>query len=94
MLLNSKKYYRVSTTLDNVNNRIQSRTTGVHLISELGQPLRSFFRLYCQFAITKAAEECAVIELTLTLDIVKTRIQRYGVNINIGYCQKIGYCRG
>ena len=76
----------LAPTLYNVNNRIQCRTTGVHLLS--------FCKLYCQFAITKAAEECAVIELTLTLDIVKTRIQRYGVNINIGYCQKIGYCRG
>ena len=29
-------------------------------ISELGQPLQSYFELYRQFTITQAAEECEI----------------------------------
>ena len=42
--------------------------TGVHSISELGQPLRSFFGLYRQFTTTKASEECGPIITQEPLD--------------------------
>ena len=49
--------------------------TGVHSISELGQPLRSFFGLYRQFTTTKAAEECGPI-------ITQEQGERFASNFN------------